>query len=145
MRGAPTIRASLVADRSTNDQLALFVERLDISQTDEIALMEKWLDDRGENLPAGNSGHIDHMGQMPGLLSEAQITQLEQADGTDFDRAFLQFMIQHHEGALAMVDELFESPEGGLEPSIFQLASHIVSDQDIEISRMRAMSSQLDG
>lgn len=138
------IMTAFVAERSTNDQLALFVERLDISQTDEIVLMEKWLDERGENLPAGNSGHMAHMGLMPGMLSDDEISQLEQASGADFDRMFLEFMTRHHEGALVMVDDLFNSDEGGLETSIFQLASHIVSDQDIEISRMATMTDELD-
>jgi uncharacterized protein (DUF305 family) len=138
------IMTSLVADRSTHEQLGLFVQRLDISQTDEIALMETWLDEREENVAVGSAGHIGHMGQMPGMLSEAEIDQLEQSTGAEFDRLFLAFMIRHHEGALTMVDDLFNSEDGGLETTIYNLASHIISDQEIEISRMTEMLAELD-
>jgi uncharacterized protein (DUF305 family) len=68
---------------------------------------------------------------MPGMLTDEQLAQLENATGADFDQLFLQSVIYHHEGALLMVDELLTGGLGGQEPGIFQLA-HIDSDQRIE-------------
>ncbi len=83
------------------------------------------------------AGH-DH-GLMAGMLTEAQLEELAAASGDAFDRLFLQFMIYHHEGAILMVDELFASPHGGQEGEIYNFASHVDSDQRIEIDRMRQM------
>lgn len=79
---------------------------------------------------------------MPGMLTREQLDQLAAATGDTFDRLFLEFMILHHEGALAMVEELFAS-DGGQETEIFQFASHVDSDQRIEIQRMRRMLNDL--
>jgi uncharacterized protein (DUF305 family) len=76
---------------------------------------------------------------MPGMLTAAQLDQLATASGITFDRLFLELMIQHHEGAITMVEELFSSRGGGQGSEIFQLASHIDADQRMEIDRMRAM------
>ncbi|TVR67225.1 MAG: DUF305 domain-containing protein [Gemmatimonadales bacterium] len=76
---------------------------------------------------------------MAGMLTEGELAQLAAADGEEFDQLFLTFMIMHHEGALIMVDELFDSPEAVLDTDIFDLASHILSDQLMEIARMRDM------
>ena len=74
---------------------------------------------------------------MPGMLTDAELAQLEEASGRRFDRLFLQYMIRHHEGAVIMVQDLLNDSPGGQEPAIFQLAQHIASDQQIEISRMK--------
>lgn len=76
---------------------------------------------------------------MPGMLSPEQLAELAASSGAEFDRRFLEFMIFHHEGAILMVKELFDSPAGGQESEIFQFAAHVDSDQRIEIDRMRAM------
>jgi uncharacterized protein (DUF305 family) len=76
---------------------------------------------------------------MPGMLTPEQLTQLEKATGPEFDRLFLTFMIQHHEGALTMVRELFASPGAGQDPTIFRFASDVEADQLIEIDRMHTM------
>jgi uncharacterized protein (DUF305 family) len=76
---------------------------------------------------------------MPGMLTPEQMAALAAATGEEFDRLFLQGMIQHHEGALAMVDELFKTPGAGQEGDINAFASDVDADQRMEISRMRAM------
>jgi uncharacterized protein (DUF305 family) len=76
---------------------------------------------------------------MHGMLSEEQLEALRGARGADFDRLFLQGMIQHHEGAIVMVRDLFASPGSGQEEEIFTFASHVEADQDIEIRRMQGM------
>ena len=76
---------------------------------------------------------------MPGMLTPAQLTQLSSATGPEFDRLFLTFMIQHHQGALTMVDQLFSSQGAAQEPYVFRFASDVEIDQNTEIERMRSM------
>jgi uncharacterized protein (DUF305 family) len=76
---------------------------------------------------------------MPGMLTAEQLVQLEKARGPEFDRLFLTFMIQHHEGALAMVTELFSTPGAGQDVYVFRFASDVEADQTGEIERMRTM------
>ncbi len=138
------VMTRLVRERSVSDAVRQMALRMDISQRDEIALMERWLKDRGET-PPGDMGEMDHSSHggmhamMPGMLSQAQLDQLATAEGDEFDRLFLEFMIQHHEGAIVMVDDLFSAPGGGQASEVFQLASHIDADQRMEIARMRAL------
>ena len=79
------------------------------------------------------------MAMMPGMLSVEQMHQLATASGEDFDRLFLEYMIQHHEGAITMVDVLFNTDGAGQESEIFQFASHVDADQRAEIARMNSM------
>jgi uncharacterized protein (DUF305 family) len=84
-------------------------------------------------------GGVTHDMLMPGMLTEEQMTQLERARGAEFDRLFLTFMIQHHEGALTMVDQLFASHGGGVDDFIYKIASDTFADQGSEIDRMQRM------
>jgi uncharacterized protein (DUF305 family) len=116
-------------------------DRIVVAQKDEIALMQNWLRDRHEAVPAGDASHdmmpgMQHM-MMPGMLTAEQLTQLDSARGSEFDRLFLTLMIRHHQGALTMVNQLFASHGGGEETTIFRLASDIYADQDTEIGRMQ--------
>jgi uncharacterized protein (DUF305 family) len=77
--------------------------------------------------------------QMPGMLTEEQMAQLDRARGTEFDRLFLTFMIQHHEGALTMVDNLLGSMGGAADDFIYKIASDTFADQGSEIGRMQMM------
>jgi uncharacterized protein (DUF305 family) len=155
---------ALVPERTTREDIHRLAGRIEASQADEIALMERWLERRGESTPqvdlpdarhahgdhhAGghhaDPGSVDH-GQMdhdhsdmPGMLSPEQLEELAAAHGEEFDRLFLEFMIFHHEGAVHMVHDLFRSPAGGQDGEIFGFASHVESDQRIEIDRMRGM------
>jgi uncharacterized protein (DUF305 family) len=126
----------LVSDRTTNEDLHRFAERIEISQLDEIAQMEQWLHDRR----VLESDHDDHA-LMPGMLTEIQFGELDAASGDEFDRLFLEYMIQHHEGALTMVKSLLE---GGYaqDPALYQIVSHVDGDQRIEINRMTRMLSE---
>jgi uncharacterized protein (DUF305 family) len=133
--------AALVKDRSTNVDLSLLAQRIEVSQRDEIGQMERWLKDRGQQVPQ----HADHAGHsMPGMLTIEQMTQLMGARGVEFDRLFLESMIRHHEGALAMVRELYATG-GGLDPSSDRFARDVDADQAIEINRMREMLTKLSG
>ena len=105
-------------------------------------MMRDWLTRRGEPLPDPHAHHMAH-GQMPGMLTAEQMSRLAAAKGAAFDRLFLTGMIQHHEGALTMVKELFATPGGGQEPDLFDFASDVEADQAMEIARMGAMLKEL--
>lgn len=135
---------SLVPARSRSEEIHLLARRIELSQKDELRVMERWLTERGEELPSpdahrGHHGGEGHHEQMPGMLTPEELARLARATGPEFDRLFLEFMIRHHEGALIMVEELFSSEGAGQEGEIFQFASHVDGDQRIEIARMRRM------
>lgn len=129
---------ALIAERTQRPEMKLLGQRISVSQADEINMMRTWLTDRGQELP---SEHAHHMpgGMMPGMLSDEQMAELAAAKGEAFDRLFLRYMIQHHEGALSMVEDLFKTPGAGQEGGINAFAADVDSDQRMEIDRMRAM------
>jgi uncharacterized protein (DUF305 family) len=138
------VMTDLVADRTGRDDLPLLAERMDVSQRDEIALMERWLEERGEEVPDASAGHHHGEGElMPGMLTADDLARLEAASGRAFDELFLQYMIRHHEGALVMVAELLSGEEGGQASDVFQLAQHIDSDQNVEIARMKGLLAEI--
>ncbi len=123
-------------------------ERIVVGQRDEIVLMERWLRERHEPVPDTGAAHdrmpgMDHSTMMPGMLSPEQMAQLDRARGSEFDRLFLTFMIQHHQGAITMVDRLFGSQGGGEEEPVFRIASDVYADQTTEIDRMQKMLAAL--
>ncbi len=124
-------------ERTQTRDILLLAERMQISQDDEITLMERWLQERGEPVRDPDHAHDEHLA-MPGMLTDAELAQLEGASGDEFDRLFLELMIRHHEGALAMVAELYAAG-GGQEPAVGEMARHIESDQAIEIARMTTL------
>jgi uncharacterized protein (DUF305 family) len=126
----------------------ILCERIVVAQKDEIKLMQTWLSDRGLPVPAADATHhvmrmngVEHRMLMPGMLTDAELAQLDKARGPEFDRLFLTFMIKHHEGALKMVDDLFESYGGAQDETVFRLSSDIHADQQAEIERMQLMLS----
>lgn len=138
---------AMVDERAGRPDLPLLAERMEVSQTDEIARLESWLTARGEDLldeHGGHGGHGEAGGLMPGMLDDAELAQLEAASGADFDMLFLQYMIRHHEGAVVMVEELLTAGFGGQEPEMFQLAQDMGIDQQVEISRMKGLLAELD-
>ncbi len=82
---------------------------------------------------------------MPGMLTPAQMSQLEAARGPEFDRLFLTFMIQHHRGAVAMVKQLFGTPGAAQDETVFKFANDVNVDQTTEIARMERMLAALPG
>jgi uncharacterized protein (DUF305 family) len=138
------VMTDLVADRTGRDDLPQLAERMDVSQRDEITQMEKWLEDRGEEVPDASAGHHHGDGElMPGMLTDDDLARLEAASGRDFDELFLLYMIRHHEGAVMMVAELLSSDDGGQESDVFRLAQHIDSDQNVEIARMKSLLAEI--
>ena len=182
------VMTGLAATHTVSPDIRLLARRIELSQEDEILLMARWLEERGEEVPelvlcfedmvagaedhagmdhagmdhgamdpashashashaaqqvqgaqGGHEGHADGDLPMHGMLTDAELMELASSRDRAFDRLFLQFMIRHHEGAVQMVNDLFASPGGGQEEDMFQFASHVEGDQNIEIRRMRGM------
>jgi uncharacterized protein (DUF305 family) len=138
-RWAPTNQASAEIQR--------LAERIIAAQQDEIRTMQHWLEDRRQPVPAvGNAGEMHQHGRealMPGMLTPDQMTSLQAARGAEFDRIFLTLMIQHHNGALSMVETLFGSHGAAQEDAIFKFASDVSADQSTEVARMERMLAAL--
>jgi uncharacterized protein (DUF305 family) len=121
------------------------------SQRDEIHLMQTWLRDRRQPVPQPDSAGTVMMNingmqmamMMPGMLTPEQMKQLNAARGPNFDRLFLQFMIQHHHGAVSMVNDLFASNGAAQDLIVFKLATGINVDQTTEIARMQRMLADI--
>jgi uncharacterized protein (DUF305 family) len=129
---------NLLKSRTESESMRMMALRIEVSQNDEIAWMRRWLDERKQPQP---SEHAHHMpgGMMPGMLTDAEMTNLAAAKGPAFDRLFLEGMIKHHMGALIMVEELFNAPGSAQQADMFDFASHVDADQRMEISRMTQM------
>ena len=132
---------SRLAAQSTNNQAILdLAGRIDVSQKDEISFMQGWLQKRGEQVPDPTSEHSEHTHHtMIGMATPEQMTQLAESKSTDFDRLFLTLMIDHHDGAIKMVEELREQPGSTYDPILNEFVSDITNDQAVEIERMNAL------
>ena len=139
--------AAWAATNGARHDVRILAARIDVSQRDEIAFMQRWLRERHEMVPDANGRHqmnghdMAGMTMMPGMLTPAQMAQLSVASGPEFDRLFLTFMIQHHQGAITMVETLFGSTGAGQDLYIFRFASDVNADQATEIERMQSMLS----
>lgn len=132
----------LLRTRGLRKDLLAFGERITISQSDEILSMKQWLTERGKPIaPAHDHSHHHgaSMPMMPGMLTAEQMAALAKAKGSEFDQLFLTGMIQHHIGALVMVEELFDTPGAGQEPALYDFATDIDNTQRAEIGIMRGM------
>ena len=134
---------NLLATRTGNAEMKKLAKRIELSQVDEIKMMQEWLRQRGQQVPAGNEHHTHGAALMPGMLTEAEMRQLAAVKGKAFDTLFLESMIKHHQGALTMVKELFETPGAAQDSTIFAFASDVESDQSAEIARMAGMLKEL--
>lgn len=134
---------ALVPSRTPREEMRLLANRIEISQADEIQMMQEWLTARGAQLPDPHAHHGEGAILMPGMLTAGEMRALAAAKGADFDRLFLELMIKHHEGALTMVGELFSAAGAGQQSDIFTFASDVDADQRMEIERMGAMLKEL--
>ena len=132
---------SRLAAQSTNNQAILdLAGRIDVSQKDEISFMQDWLQKREEQVPDPTTEHSEHTHHtMIGMATPEQMTQLAESKSTDFDRLFLTLMIDHHDGAIKMVEELREQPGSTYDPILNEFVSDITNDQAVEIERMNAL------
>jgi uncharacterized protein (DUF305 family) len=130
-------------------EIRALCERIIVAQTDEIKLMQRWLREWGQPVPEADAS-MDMMpgmegmhAQMPGMLTAAQLTELDHARGKDFDQLFLLYMIRHHQGAVTMVKDLVETPGAARDDLVFKFVSDINADQSTEIKRMSTMLAGL--
>ena len=130
----------MAAAHKANPRVLRLAIKIDQSQVAEIRIMQDWLRNKGQTAPDTSSWRTM---TMPGMLTAEQLKQLDGATGVGFDRAFLDLMIQHHEGALKMVQDLFASPRAGQEVDVGVFASDVVTVQTAEIGIMRQLLSQL--
>jgi uncharacterized protein (DUF305 family) len=144
------VMSRLAPSRDAGSAIRILAERIAISQQDEIDFMSSWLRKRKEKVPAANvdlpAEHFHHGADrvmMPGMLTPEQMDSLSKSRGTDFDRLYLRYMIQHHRGALAMLDKLFGSTGAAQDGEVFRFASDVNADQSTEIERMQLMLQQL--
>jgi uncharacterized protein (DUF305 family) len=135
--------AALAPRNGASPEVLRLAERITAGQQDEIASMERWLRARGKPLPDAHHGMHGHL--MPGMLTEAQMRELEQARGPEFDRLFLTSMIQHHRGAVTMVKQLYGTPGAAQDDTVFKFADDVGVDQTTEIARMKRMLDALPG
>jgi uncharacterized protein (DUF305 family) len=159
---------ALIEGRTANTELRLLGQRISHTQGEEMKFMERWLMARGQkttmdmdkmegmdhskmdhsqhNMPAkpavGRDTQVAEM-LMPGMLTPVQMSMLKNAKGKEFDRLFLAGMIQHHQGALTMVKDLFDTPGGGQEADLFNFATDVDSGQRAEIRIMQEMLTRL--
>jgi uncharacterized protein (DUF305 family) len=136
---------ALISSHTENKDLRSLGAKISSSQSDEIKLMQRWLAERGQPISMAMPGmpDMDNSGQpmalMPGMLSPEQMEALRKARGAEFDRLFLIGMIQHHNGALIMVKDLFDTAGAGQEADIFDFATDADNTQRAEIRIMQSM------
>ena len=132
--------AALAPDRTNQPDLLEAARRIAASQADEIRFMQSWLRERGRQVPdpaAHGAMHTDH--RMAGMASPEQMAQLAAANGTDFDRLFLELMVRHHEGAVKMVRNLLKQEGTAFDPMLFEFTTDVTNDQWAEIEKMNAL------
>lgn len=139
------VMTALVPQRTTRPEVRLIAERIDASQHEEIARMQRWLRARGQTAPdpSEHAGHdMPGHAMMPGMLTADELARLSAARGPEFDRMFLQYMIRHHQGALTMVSQLFATQGAAQDSEMYQFASDVDADQRMEIERMRQLQNR---
>jgi len=138
---AQAIYMSRMAEaHGASPRLLKLANKIDQSQVAEIRIMQGWLRNNGQVAPDTSSWRTM---RMAGMLTEDQLKALDAAKGVAFDNAFLTLMIQHHEGALQMVKDLFATPRAGQEVDVNVFANDVVTVQTAEIGAMRQMLSLL--
>jgi uncharacterized protein (DUF305 family) len=141
------IMAGWAPARGARKDVAILCERIAVGQSDEIAMMQQWLRDRGRPVPDAKAtkhkmkmpNGMEHEMLMPGMMSDEEMAALEKARGPEFDRLFLEGMIRHHQGAIDMVETLFKAHGAAQDEVIYRFASDVYADQSTEIARMQKM------
>lgn len=148
------VMSRLAPENNASAEIQRLAARIINAQKDEISSMQRWLRDREQPVPEiqieGLNLIVEIEGEpytsykkMHGVLSQEQIEELASASGSEFNRLFLKYMIEHHSGAVHMVDNLFGTDGAAQDEEAFRLASDIQVDQRTEIERMNLMLEQL--
>jgi uncharacterized protein (DUF305 family) len=123
----------LAESRASSAEVKELAKQIEAAQDPEIQTMSGWLQSWGMQMPSGMP-MMDH--GMPGMMSEADMTKLESLSGAAFDKAFLEMMIKHHEGAIEMARQ--EQSSGAHQPAK-ELAASIIESQSAEIAKMKQL------
>jgi uncharacterized protein (DUF305 family) len=144
------LMAGWARSHGASSSVQTLCDRIINAQQDEINIMQTWLRDRGQPVPEAKPvpmkmtmDGMEHEMLMPGMLTDEQLKQLVAARGPDFDALFLRFMIQHHQGAVSMVEALRSRDGAAQDELVFKLTTDIHVDQTTEIARMRRMLAQI--
>jgi uncharacterized protein (DUF305 family) len=144
------VMAGWAPSHGANPEVQRLAARIINAQNDEINIMQTWLRDRRQPVPEAKPGPMkmvmngmEHEMLMPGMLTDEQMKELDQARGKDFDRLFLRDMIQHHRGAVSMVNDLFGTTGAAQDETVFKFANDVQVDQSTEIARMEKMLAAL--
>lgn len=140
------VMAKMAPTHGASPPVQTLCARIINAQNDEITLMQNWLRDRNQPVPEAKpmpmkmviNGQVMDM-LMPGMLTDEQMKQLDAARGTEFDKLFLRGMIQHHQGAITMVNQLLATPGAAQDEAVFKFANNVHVDQLTEIHRMQQM------
>lgn len=128
--------SALAESRTNNEAILAVAARITLSQDDEIAMMQDWLGGRGLEVTAEDAHHQSGFMRMAGMLTDEEMAALAAARGSEFDRLYLESMIQHHQGALDMVEDLLDQRGSVQDPLLYEFTSDVTSDQTSEIERM---------
>ncbi|MEP6763851.1 MAG: DUF305 domain-containing protein [Gemmatimonadaceae bacterium] len=146
------VMAGWAASHGARSDVLALCERIVVGQRDEIGLMQYWLRTHGEEVTEAKPGKMKMKMNgmvmemlMPGMLTDEQMAALDKARGSEFDRLFLLGMIGHHEGAVAMVNELMNSHDPANDDLVYKMASDVYADQTTEIERMTKMLQSVPG
>jgi uncharacterized protein (DUF305 family) len=140
------VMAKMAPTHDASPAVQTLAARIINAQNDEITLMQNWLRDRNQPVPEAKpmpmkmvmNGQVMEM-LMPGMLTDEQMRALDAARGPEFDKLFLRGMIQHHQGAITMVQQLFATPGAAQDEAVFKFANNVNVDQSTEIHRMQQM------
>jgi len=135
--------SALAEDRTNNTTVLAVAARITLSQDDEISMMQGWLVDQGLDPPAEDVHHQPGFERMKGMLSDEQMEELAASTGPQFDRLYLEYMIDHHQGALDMVEMLLDQRGSVQDPLLYEFTSDVTSDQTSEIERMDTLLASL--
>jgi uncharacterized protein (DUF305 family) len=143
--------ANWAASHGASNSVRIYCGRVAMAQTAEIGLMQSWLRDRNQPVPEADPRGMkmvmngsEQVMMMPGMLTAAQMKLLDAARGPEWDRLFLTFMIQHHQGAISMVEKLFNTNGAAQDEMVFKFANDVQADQSTEIDRMKLMLQAMD-
>ena len=135
--------SALAQERTNNTTVLAVAARITLSQDDEISMMQGWLRDQGLDAPAEDVHHQPGFERMKGMLSYEQMEELAASTGPEFNRLYLEYMIDHHQGALDMVEMLLGQRGSVQDPLLYEFTSDVTSDQTSEIERMDLLLASL--
>ena len=120
------LMSEIALTNSSSEEILSLAQEVKAAQAPEIDQMKGW-----QGVSA--STHMGHM--MDGMLSEDQIQQLRDSEGSTFDRLFLEGMIAHHQGAIKMAQKVM----GSTNKEVAALAAAIIEAQEKEIAYMQEL------